>query len=475
MSVERPEEKKSVVCESNEMYAAFLLRTIKSLGVQCERVSSAEELCDAMANDSFPFVFVSYALFENNKEMILKCGGQSQIVLLTKYGESISTRKWKSLSMPVHAISVANVLNGVSGKFLYHSGGELAASFVAPNAKVLIVDDINTNLKVASGLLKPYKMKVALCNSGPEAIEAVQSKDYDIVFMDHKMPGMDGMEATKHIRALGDEDPYYKNIPIIALTANAVSSMKDAFLENGFDDFLPKPIDTIHLDMILQKWIPREKQAEHSPEGNSELPSQADLEIEGLDIKNGLFRTGGNLKFYCEVLAAFHEDEAKRIKEIRDCLAAGNLPLYTIHVHALKSALAYMGAIKLSGEAHELEMAGERGDLPFITANNVHFLTKLEQLLGNIGSALPLRDANSGNEGKHLDNKQVQAVLAKLKAAIEDMDVGEINQAADILQQAACVDDAKTIIRKISKHILMAEYDEALVLIDSFSFSASVE
>jgi CheY-like chemotaxis protein len=92
------------------------------------------------------------------------------------------------------------------------------------------------------------------------AIEAMKTNRYDLVFMDHKMPGMDGIETTQMIRSMGEEDAYYKEVPVVALTANAVSGTREMFLENGFNDFLSKPIDTVKLNAALERWIPRDKQ-----------------------------------------------------------------------------------------------------------------------------------------------------------------------------------------------------------------------
>lgn len=125
-----------------------------------------------------------------------------------------------------------------------------------PNARVLLVDDTPINLKVTSHLLKKYEMTVDLANSGAEAIEMVQKADYDIVFMDHMMPGMDGVEATHHIRELGGK---FEQLVVIALTANALSEAKEMFLQEGLQDFLAKPIDAKLLDEILNKWIPVEE------------------------------------------------------------------------------------------------------------------------------------------------------------------------------------------------------------------------
>jgi CheY-like chemotaxis protein len=131
--------------------------------------------------------------------------------------------------------------------------------FAAPGTKVLIVDDINANLKVMEGLLEPYKMQVDTCLSGEKAIEMVQEKKYDIVFMDQMMPGMDGIETMKRIRALGGE---FESLPILAQTANAMRGIKEMLMSQGFDDFISKPLETSKLHAILKTWIPKGKQPE---------------------------------------------------------------------------------------------------------------------------------------------------------------------------------------------------------------------
>jgi CheY-like chemotaxis protein len=130
--------------------------------------------------------------------------------------------------------------------------------FKAPNARVLVVDDTPINRTVAKGLLTICEMQVDTSTSGVEAVAAVQAEEYDLVFMDHMMPGMDGMEATAVIRSL--EGERFKKLPIVALTANAITGMEEVYLENGFSDYLSKPIDLQTLNGILERWIPAEKQ-----------------------------------------------------------------------------------------------------------------------------------------------------------------------------------------------------------------------
>jgi CheY-like chemotaxis protein len=148
------------------------------------------------------------------------------------------------------------------------------AGFIAPEADVLIVDDFPSNLLVAERLLVPWRMRLFTCRNGREAVELVRERPFDLVFMDHMMPEMDGMEATRAIRAMDEER--CRTMPIVALTANAVAGMREKFLRNGFDDFLSKPIDLSKLNELLKKWIPAEKRLDSATDaapGPAPMPS----------------------------------------------------------------------------------------------------------------------------------------------------------------------------------------------------------
>jgi PAS domain S-box-containing protein len=258
--VENPDKKKVLIYERREIFADSIVLTIDNLGVSSTVVSTDSEFNERMMKQKFDFIFISFELYINNKDEILKYESTSQIVILTEFGETIPDSNLNVISMPAHAISIANILNGKSSKFTYDDNNELIVSFTAPQANILVVDDIITNLNVAKGLLSPYETEITLCKSGMMALNAIKNNRYDLIFMDHRMPEMDGIETTHRIRAMGDQDPYYKNVPIIALTADAVSGVKEMFLESGLNDFLSKPIDTIKLNSVMEKWIPREKQ-----------------------------------------------------------------------------------------------------------------------------------------------------------------------------------------------------------------------
>jgi len=471
--VENPEHKEVLVYERRKVYADSISFAIDNLGVYCVVVSSNSEFCEKISNHAFSFIFLSFALYKQNINIIREFGVNAKIVILAEFGEVIPDKNLSVLAMPAHSILIANILNGVSGSFSYAESHESIARFTAPEAKILIVDDINTNLKVAKGLLLPYQMHVDLCTTGAEAILATKSARYDLVFMDHRMPGMDGVEATKLIRAMGNDDSYYKDLPIVALTANAISGIREMFLQNGFNDFLSKPIDTVNLNTILGKWLPKEKQKSSvmekdtvaiSNEGEGEIT----IEIDGVDVKKGISISGGTIAFYLETLAVFYEDGLERMKLVKECIETGNVALYTTYVHALKSALFNIGASMLSESAKALELAGERKDMTFIEKNNTEFLTALETLLGKINDCLQVQTEIIKEGGDESVNAEMfKSELGRLKTAIDVMDGGAMTEAVNNLQKLAYTEKFAAVIRSILNNILLAEYDEVEALIDS--------
>ncbi|MCL2122695.1 MAG: ATP-binding protein [Desulfovibrionaceae bacterium] len=467
-SVENPQEKSVLVYERREIYANSIVCTVDNLGVQCRLVVNDDDFYAKMARRDYPFVFVSSTLYANAKKILSQLGSQAKIVLLAGFGETLADSNVSHLAMPVHAISVANILNGVADSFMYDTHEAFVAKFTAPEAKVLVVDDINTNLKVAEGLLLPYHMQLTLCKSGPEAIELIKSNHYDLVFMDHMMPGMDGIEATSQIRTLGGEEPYYASVPIIALTANAVVGTREMFLKNGFNDFLPKPVDMTKLNAVLEKWIPQEKQQKLTEREKAAAVKECDADmgiaITGLDVNTGIAMTGGILKNYVQALAVFHQDGLEKIEEIRTCLETENLPLYVTYVHALKSAAASVGAGDLSDAAKSLEAAGRRGDMSFIKTHSTPFLLALEALLHNIREALPDR----GGERQGAVNLEIlKAELVKLKTALDAFDSAAIDAAVNNLQKFTQAADIGASVENILHNTLIGEYGDAVLLINA--------
>ena len=468
-AVENPQDKSILLFyERREAYGNSLLSAVKSLGVRYTLLSRDDDLHEHLSRQEYDFIFVPYHLFRKSMDILAQYKKNAKIVVMSDFGE-ITTEVFPDnsismLAMPIYSIPVANILNGKFERHVYNIGDSVVR-FSAPGAKVLVVDDINTNLKVAQGLLAPYNMQVDICNSGKAAIEAVQSERYDLVFMDHKMPGMDGVEATRRIRELGqgmDGDPYYTALPVVALTANAISGTREMFLANGLNDFISKPIDTIMLNSILERWIPKDKQeAVRLAEKNGN--TAAAIKIDGLDTRKGIALSGESTNNYLATLAVFHADSLERIKTINACLETDDLVLYTTVVHALKSASATIGASALSEAASALELAGERKDLAFIKKHHPGFIQSLERLLVNIQDRLQAVKTR----GVPFDIKVMKSRLADLKAAIDTLDGDAMDNAVEyLLTTAPPSENARAAIRKLSDSVLTGEYDKAQTLIE---------
>ena len=242
-------------------------------------------------------------------------------------------------------------------------------TFTAPDARILLVDDNKVNLKVAEGLLRPYKMHIEMADSGRLAIEMIQAREYDLVFMDHMMPQMDGVETTTIIRGLGDDR--FRTMPIIALSANAVRGARELFLEAGMNDFVPKPIEMRVMDRALRKWLPDDKIVsnrnieDETYKEEAASGSTADSpawKMEGIDVAVGMKYSGDDENLYREVLSDYMDTIEEKADIIEKAVEEGDLETYTIEVHSLKSISKSIGALELSELAKDLEVNGKNSE-----------------------------------------------------------------------------------------------------------------
>jgi signal transduction histidine kinase/CheY-like chemotaxis protein/HPt (histidine-containing phosphotransfer) domain-containing protein len=287
--------------------------------------------------------------------------------------------------------------------FRYTSGKRLRHSKLTrihmPYAKVLIVDDVATNLDVAKGIMKPYGMQVDCVTSGIEAITLVREGKvrYDAIFMDHMMPEMDGLEATRIIREeIGSE--YARAVPIIALTANALIGNEEMFLAHGFQAFLSKPIDVLRMDAILRQWV-RNKALEQEMSAAKSTPSKEQTEnppalsktkrhVEGIDWKKALLRFGGDEDSYLGVLRSYSVHTARLLEKIR-APEAKSLSDYAIIVHGIKGSSYSIEAEAVGRQAESLESAANAGDFEFVRANTPDFIARIEKLLADLSALFP--------------------------------------------------------------------------------------
>jgi len=455
--------KKVLVYEQSESRINALVNTLMSLHVEHVLVTDTFNFHMELAGGEYNFVFISKALYNSEKSILSEVKVTTEIILITEFGEQLEEKNVRLLATPIYSLPVANVLNGISDSSNRDFYRKFAVSFTAPDARILVVDDISMNLVVARGLMLPYNMQIDLCESGKEAIEAIEKNHYDIIFMDHMMPEMDGIEAVAYIREMGTVNLNYAKIPIIALTANAIAGMKEMFLEHGFNDFLSKPIDTDLLGSILQQWIPEEKKIAvnkvYDDKENDNI-----IKIAGVDTKTGIVLTGGTINGYLNVLNVYCNNVNDKLQEIQKCMEDSNIPLLTTYVHALKSASANIGAKKSSEAAGALEDAGLNNDVEYINENLPSFIYDLKMLIENIKNELSKNESTQDDESFDID--EFKEKLSELKEALGNYDVEKINETIDIIQSMGLNSFYKENVDRILQYHITFDYDNAVAIID---------
>ena len=351
------------------------------------------------------------------------------VILLNPMLHSSIKSGLQTLYKPLYSINFCNVLNHETS---HTAEDTVTESFVADGASILLVDDTPMNLTVTIGLLEPFKMNVDIASNGKEAIEMITNTDYDLVLMDHMMPVMDGVEATRYIRELGGK---YADLPIVALSANATSEAQKMFSESGFNDFVSKPIRMKELCKCLLEYIPSDKITFVSAEnagfvgGNH---SEGLPEIEGIDPLQGVEYSGSE-KMFIQLLGDFYKLVDMKCTKIEKCLNDGLLKDYTIEVHAFKSTLRMLGAMELSERFKELEELGNAGDTEALEEKTPGALEELRALKDRIA---PYACTDDGSK-EMISPEELREALEQFIKAMDDFDLDKADAQIKILENHA--------------------------------------
>lgn len=278
---------------------------------------------------------------------------------------------------------------------------EFKITFKAPTARVMIVDDNKVNLVVASELMKRYGFEATLVESGMEAFNRIDEHliDYDLIFMDHMMPFMDGVEATQKIRALDSQ--YAHDIPIVALTANAIKGVEKQFRAAGMNGYISKPIHMRQLNEVLIKWLPLEKQV-RVIEGGKEEPKNENIPdtrvnfggeskdlfdyLKGINIEDGMRNCAGSRNVYIKILQTFASSNL--LPGLNKYFDNSDWENYTVMAHSMKGACRNIGANRAADLAFELEKAGKRSDIDYIKKNHAEFVEEYSNVVRTVTRAL---------------------------------------------------------------------------------------
>ncbi len=344
-------------------------------------------------------------------------------------------------------------------------------AFIAPDAHVLVVDDNAMNRKVFRSLLKVTQIRIDEAGGGAEALSLAESARYDMVFMDHMMPDMDGVETMQHMRKLAG----YDEIPIYVLTANAVTGAKEQYLEAGFDGFLSKPVVSDKLEQALREALPPELLKPCEEDGGSEPDAAAGGPPEDLPTVDGLDWS------YAWLHLPERELLASTVREFRDVISlqadkldnmwraveaspedADALAAYRIQVHGMKSAAATIGVVPLAGMAKLLEFAARDDDADTMTKLHGVFLAEWrsyeEKLRGVFDEAESGTDAA---EKEPADADMLRALFSLLRDALEDFDVDAADETVAKLRSYACASEVEALIPSLAAAVADLDQDAA--------------
>jgi signal transduction histidine kinase/DNA-binding NarL/FixJ family response regulator len=398
-----------------EYYNSMVLNIVNGLGIQMHRVDNTDNLKRLKESLHMTHLFVGEEEYCSDIELMEELAKEMIVVVVANQDFTLPAKSnARIMEKPFYCFPVTAILNTDINTRI-KEGGKLRLNGV----RALVVDDEPMNLVVGKSIFKRYGMVVSTATSGPESIDICREKQFDIIFMDHMMGGMDGVEAMKKIR--GDVTGLDNNVPIVALTANAMSSAKQMFLSEGFDGFVSKPIEIEELERVLKQVLPKSLLSfEYEDEdGNSYIGEEEDeepenmakaapikepekktlaekLEGSNIDVEAGLKYCLGDEEFYNTLLIQFANEASEKIPALMNFYEQKDWGNYEIIVHALKSTSKMIGAMDLSEEALKLEKAAKEKKENYIFDNHDHVMSVYEVLKEKINQATGF---DSGSEG----------------------------------------------------------------------------
>lgn len=443
---------------TNKYVKRGLMNAVKSLGVSYLDIQREEELT-VLCAEGVSYLFLELPLLTQGVRSFLESNLQITAVLLAdtlKRMDGIFPNI-RVLKKPAYTLNLAGLFNQEEIQCYDWGRDEDSFDFVAPGAEVLIVDDNEVNLTVAEGLLEPLKMQIDTATSGKEAVEKISEHMYDIVFMDHMMPEIDGVETTHIIRRFHKE---YDAVPIIALTANAVGGTMEMFLREGMNDFVAKPIESRILISKVKRWLPAAKIQRVEKDKESMVSSQTVEklpQIGDLDVKSAL-RMLGSEKLFWSVLRDYYRAIHHKAEHIRETVRTKNWDAYTIEVHALKSASGQIGARSLSEKAAALEQAGKERNLDAIYAGT-------EALLEKYCGYLPILKSffeelkKSEEEKPEITTELLEDFFACMRDAMGDLDIDAMEEIVDRMDGYSYAEEQKEHFEQLREAVENIDVD----------------
>lgn len=402
------------------------------------------------AIDSFEDVLMNYVEYLEGKQIYFffdeASDSEEMMELINKYSsinfilltENFSKTKHErhnvyTMCKPVSTQNIAMALNGEE-KYEHINKEKFELDFVAPDAKVLIVDDNEVNLTVAQGLLEPLQMQLTKATSGVMALELIKQNEFDLIFMDHMMPELDGVETTRIIRRY---HPSYAEVPIIALTANVMQGIAETFMAEGMNDFVAKPIEIREIIQVIKKWLPKNKIVKGTYIAGPKIEGEERIEAIGdLDIHYAIELLGGK-ELYFKILKEYYRNIQVKSVRLKELQMNKDIQNYTIEVHALKSLSRQIGATALADMAARLEQAGHEEDYAFVDANTDNLLQKYVEYIDILKPFCQEEETDEAAEKDkpEVEKKELLSFFEQLTQAMEELDIDTMEHIISTMKQ----------------------------------------
>lgn len=455
------------VPEVRKFYDEMIQNLARGLGISVHRAFVRGDLEALISTYRLTHIFLAREEYEQDPDYFENLDPRIIVVLVadSRYEPRQGSRV-RILRKPFFGFPVVGILNSAADEEPVRSGCRL----VCPGVKVLVVDDEPMNRMVAEGILRDYQMTVKTAESGQQALEIYGQEDFDLILLDHMMPGMDGVETLKQLQKVKQESEL---CTVVAFTANAVSGAREMFLREGFDDFLSKPVESTELERVLRKVLPKSRiqfleEKETVPPQDGEKTGQKELlEAAEIHIASGLAYCRNDREFYLQMLEKFASDAAGKAEELDRAFAAKDINDYRIHVHALKSSAKMMGADRLSEMAKELEDAAKQDDRTFLEEHHGALLATYRETARRVADAVGEQDGQeeeSPAEGTPICREELAEALKELNRSFETYE-------ADVAQNLIAELDGTVCDGKPVRRLLEAVRRD----VDNFEYEAAAE
>lgn len=451
-----------------EYYNEMISHLVTGLDVPLHRVSDLEELKKLVSVYRLTHLFAGREEYEESRQFLDSLDQDVEIIVVADERFALpDSGRVKLLNKPFYSFMIASVLNAEAS-----GDTEILKEkrMLCPGVKVLVVDDEPMNRRVAEEIFKGYQMQVQTAESGRMAIDLCEREDFDLVFLDHMMPEMDGIETLKRLRKIHTDSG--RGLTVIAFTANAVSGAREMFLKEGFDEFVSKPIEYSEMEHVLRKVLPKsaiiwvDENIENIEKGDKNFEKDSRHEVVQINTKSALAYCKNDMNFYQELLHKFVVDADKKKSEIDHYLKREDYDNYRIVIHALKSTAKMIGADALSELAQELEAAVQNKDIGYVREHHEEMLLEYSRVVDRISETM---DDKKNDTDKPIAKNEAEIsgdeLLERLTELKEGLAAFEIDKSEAVISEMSETvymgKDVGEFLREVRKDVEDYEFREA--------------